>query len=158
MNIAYNLERINIQNLFFMDSKKNIVMDGKFTKIIYSDDLISTNGISIIIPFHNIVNDKTSNRNILKFQTNDAVNIQIINKLVKIEQDIIEYYKLFSQSNKTPILILRDHIKNGIMKIYKDSSSENNTNVKYMIKISGMWEDQYRIGLTYKFIETCLIR
>ena len=52
MNIAYKLEQLNLQNLFFMDSKKNIIMDGKFTKVLYSDDLITTNGISMIIPFH----------------------------------------------------------------------------------------------------------
>jgi len=153
MNIAYSLEKINLQNVFFLDSKKNIIMDGKFTKIIYSDSLISTSGISAAVPFRNTSIDKTSNRNLLKFSSTDITNIRLATQLIDIERDIIDYYKNLSQSNKTPVLTLRDHIKNGCIKIYRESFNPKSV-VKYVVKISGIWEDQYRIGLTYKFIET----
>ena len=153
MNIAYSLEKINLQNVFFLDSKKNIIMDGKFTKIIYSDSLISTSGISAVVPFRNTSIDKTSNRNILKFPSTDLTNMRLSTELIDIERDIIDYYKNLSQSNKTPVLTLRDHIKNGCIKIYRESFNPKNV-VRYVVKISGIWEDQYRIGLTYKFIET----
>ena len=51
MNIAYSLDKINLQNVFFLDSKKNIIMDGKFTKIIHSNELITINGIYFQILF-----------------------------------------------------------------------------------------------------------
>jgi acyl CoA:acetate/3-ketoacid CoA transferase len=153
MNIAYSLEKINLQNVFFLDSKKNIIMDGKFTKIIYSDSLISTSGISAAVPFRNTSIDKTSNRNLLKFSSTDLTNIRIATQLIDIERDIIDYYKNLSQSNKTPVLTLRDHIKNGCIKIYRESFNPKSV-VRYVVKISGIWEDQYRVGLTYKFIET----
>ena len=153
MNIAYSLDKINLQNVFFLDSKKNIIMDGKFTKIIYSDHLVSTSGISAVVPFRNTSIDKTSSRNLLKFQPMDVVNTRLIGELTEIERSMIEYYKNLSQNNKTPVLTLRDHIKNGCIKIYRESFNPK-SEVRYVIKISGIWEDQYRIGLTYKFIET----
>ena len=117
MNIAYSLDKINLQNVFFLDSKKNIIMDGKFTKIIYSDHLVSTSGISAVVPFRNTSIDKTSSRNLLKFQPMDVVNTRLIGELTEIERSMIEYYKNLSQNNKTPVLTLRDHIKNGCIKI-----------------------------------------
>ena len=152
MNIAYKLDQVNLQNLFFLDSKKNIIMDGKFTKILYSDELLTTNGISVIIPFHNTTIDKTYNKTMLKFQTSDSSNVRITNELARIEKYILEYYKQISSNTKSATTTLNDHMKNGNVKIYRDSiSSANAKNV--IVKISGIWEDQTRVGLTYKFME-----
>lgn len=152
MNIAYKLDQLSLHNLFFMDSKKNIIMDGKFTKVLYSDDLITTNGISIIIPFHNTSLDKTYNKTMLKFQTTDPMNAKLCNELAWIEKYILDYYKQITSNTKTSTTTLNDHMKNGNVKIYRDSTA---TSVKHVvIKISGIWEDQTRVGLTYKFMES----
>ena len=152
MNIAYKLDQLSLHNIFFMDSKKNIIMDGKFTKILYSDDLITTNGISIIIPFQNTSLDKTYNKTMLKFQTTDPINIKLCNELSWIEKYILDYYKQITSNMKTSMTTLNDHMKNGNVKIYRDSTSVSIKHV--IIKISGIWEDQTRIGLTYKFMES----
>ncbi len=152
MNIAYKLEQLNLQNLFFMDSKKNIIMDGKFTKVLYSDDLITTNGISMIIPFHNTALDKTYNKTMLKFQTTDPMNAKLCNELAWIEKYILDYYKQITSNTKVSTTTLNDHMKNGNVKIYRDSNSNSVKHV--IIKISGIWEDQTRVGLTYKFMES----
>jgi hypothetical protein len=155
MNIAYKLEQLSLQNLFFMDSKKNIIMDGKFTKVLYSDDLITTNGISIVIPFHNTSLDKTYNKTMLKFQTTDPTNAKLCNELAWIEKYILDYYKQITSNTKTSTTTLNDHMKNGNVKIYRDS---NATSIKHVIiKISGIWEDQTRVGLTYKFMESIAV-
>lgn len=155
MNIAYKLEQLSLQNLFFMDSKKNIIMDGKFTKVLYSDDLITTNGISIVIPFHNTSLDKTYNKTMLKFQTTDPMNAKLCNELAWIEKYILDYYKQITSNTKTSTTTLNDHMKNGNVKIYRDS---NATSIKHVIvKISGIWEDQTRVGLTYKFMESIAV-
>ncbi len=152
MNIAYKLDQINLHNLFFLDSKKNIIMDGKFTKILYSDELLTTNGISVAIPFHKTTIDKTYNKTMLKFQTSDAINVRIINELAHIEKYILEYYKQISSTTKSITTTLNDHMKNGNVKIYSDSINSVNTK-NVIIKISGIWEDPTRVGLTYKFME-----
>ena len=152
MNIAYKLDQVNLQNLFFLDSKKNIIMDGKFTKILYSDELLTTNGISVVIPFHNTTIDKSYNKTMLKFQTSDSVNVRIANELSRIEKYILEYYKQISNNTKSATTTLNDHMKNGNVKIYRDSITSTNAKT-VIIKISGIWEDQTRVGLTYKFME-----
>jgi hypothetical protein len=152
MNIVYKLDQLNLQNLFFMDSKKNIIMDGKFTKVLYSDDLLTTNGISAMVPFHNSVLVNTYNKTMLKFQTTDHINSKLCNELACIEKYILDYYKQTTSSTKTSTTTLSDHIRNGNVKIYRDSSA--NTVKHVILKISGIWEDQTRVGLTYKFMES----
>lgn len=155
MNIAYKLEQLSLQNLFFMDSKKNIIMDGKFTKVLYSDDLLTTNGVSIVIPFHNTSLDKTYNKTMLKFQTSDPTNAKLCSELAWIEKYILDYYKQITSNTKTSTTTLNDHMNNGNVKIYRDS---NATSIKHVvIKISGIWEDQTRVGLTYKFMESIAV-
>jgi hypothetical protein len=39
-----------INHIFFLDTKKNMVIDGKFTKIVYSDSVVSLNGLYIYCP------------------------------------------------------------------------------------------------------------
>jgi len=151
MNITYKLEQLNLQNLFFMDSKKNIIMDGKFTKLLYSDNCITTNGISIMIPFHNAILDKTYNKTMLKFQTTHHVNAKLSNQLAWIERCILDSYKQ-TTNTKYITTTLNDHIKNGNVKIYRDSNAINVNHV--ILKISGIWEDSTHIGLTYKFMES----
>lgn len=151
MNIAYAIDKIEIQNVFFLESKKNMIMDGKFTKIVYSDECISTNGITIATPFRNITNDSGVNKSMMKFQTQDANNATLSNRLIDIEEQLLDYYKNITQNGKSLALILRDHMKNGSIKVYHESPTKSNAT--YILKISGIWEDPYRIGLTYKFIE-----
>ena len=40
-----DVSQFDINNIIFSDSKKNIIMDGNYIKIIYSDECISINGL-----------------------------------------------------------------------------------------------------------------
>jgi len=156
MNLAYKLDQIDLQNIYFLDSKKNIIMDGQFTKIAYSDAFLTTSGISIVIPFVSPSLDKTYNKSILKFHTADIHNNRIMYELIRIEKYILSYYKSTTHSSKTINTTLADHIRTGNIKIYRDITNIQN-NPKYVLKISGIWEDPTRIGLTYKFMESISI-
>uniref|UniRef100_A0A6C0F3J4 Uncharacterized protein n=1 Tax=viral metagenome TaxID=1070528 RepID=A0A6C0F3J4_9ZZZZ len=156
MNIAYKLDQIELHNIYFLDSKKNIIMDGQFTKITYSDAFLTTNGIALLIPFASTSLDKTYNKSILKFNTADSTNIRIINELTRLEKFILDYYKHTTHNTKAPTTTLTDHIRSGNVKVYRDITSIP-SNPKYVLKISGIWEDQTRIGLTYKFMESIMI-
>lgn len=153
MNIVYKLDQLNLQNLFFMESKKNIIMDGKFTKLLYSDSSCTTNGISIIIPFHNTILMKTYNKTMLKFQTTDPINTKLCSELAWIEKYILDYYRQITRNTKSIATInLNEHMTNGNVKIYRNSDTNN---IKHVIlKISGIWENRTHLGLTYKFMES----
>ena len=50
MNIILNLNNINSYNVCFLEPKKNIIMDGLFTKINFLNEYLTMNGIFIIFP------------------------------------------------------------------------------------------------------------
>ena len=95
MNLLFNISQININNIIFSDSKKNIIMNGNFTKMIYSDTIISTNGLYINFPIKICSVDINSNKYIVKFNILDLANNDIIQSLVHLEIQLLEYYKTF---------------------------------------------------------------
>lgn len=152
MNITLNAEQFDKKSVIFSETKKNIIMDGNFTKIIYSDEFVTINGIYINFPIYFDSNIKTANKNFFYFQPHNFENKILINNIIQIEQDIIHHYKNVYNINKKCIYSLSQQILSGILKIYSDIDSPNSTN--FVIKISGVWEDKVQFGLTYKFIQT----
>ena len=89
MNIILKLYKFKCENIQYLDTKKNIIMNGNFTKIIYSDNNITLNGIYIDCPFSIEQLDNS-------FQTNMIFNLDntnFFNEIIKIENDILTYYK-----------------------------------------------------------------
>ena len=50
MNLLCDISIFNTNHLFFLDTKKNMVIDGKFTKLVYSDSMVSLNGLYLYCP------------------------------------------------------------------------------------------------------------
>jgi hypothetical protein len=158
MNIVHNMNDFKLINVFFLEPKRNIIMDGKFTKIIYSDEMITINGIYFQICFSiNSIDkpksfDKFMNKYFMKFIPNDTINIKIMNELNKIEAGLIEHYKKTFSCKKPPVFLLKDQLSSGNVKLYREIPYLNK-NSEYIIKISGIWENNENIGITYKFME-----
>ena len=58
MNVfALQLESYNPNQFFFLEPKPNIIIDGTFTKIIYTSEDFTLNGIYIFIPHDNKLTD-----------------------------------------------------------------------------------------------------
>lgn len=158
MNMLLYSNDFNILNVFFSDKKTNMIMDGVFTKIIYSNNCISMNGVYIDFPIKNIMS-KTNSKNIIQL---DIINNKdIIQQLVDIEKQLLHYYvQYFSLSsekhpniqNKTITYTLNNQFKNGAIKYYKEYDYSQKPS-SYFIKFSGIWENQNEIGITFKIIE-----
>lgn len=53
MNIAFDIHEITIDNsIRFLDKRNNTIMEGDFTKLVYSDHCITLNGLYIHFPVH----------------------------------------------------------------------------------------------------------
>ena len=90
MNIVLYMDDINYDYINFLDSKDNMITDGLFTKIIYSDDIFSMNGLHFYFPI-NIENINTNyNRTFIRFDVNDELNKKIISLLTSIENKLLE--------------------------------------------------------------------
>jgi hypothetical protein len=49
---------------------------------------------------------------------------------------------------------LKEQILNGNIKLYKEyNNKQEKSCCKIIIKISGIWENEEQVGLTYKFME-----
>jgi len=274
--VAYDIGFFQIKNIYLSETKKNIIMDGKFTKIIYSDELITTHGIFLKIPFHNVdlgqgakrvpscIADPTlqsdnfiggqrspnssgvqrpptelfspktesllqlnqesgyfnaftsgnSNeitatgteqwcnktrrvlhalqteptqqsslrdekasiegksltnalpkfKQIYKLQSHDILNSKNITDIIRIEMQILEFYKQLFQCKKKLVFMLKEQLQEGNIKLYKEHfynfikfpCKKTNYIPNVILKISGIWETADNIGLTYKFIEYSL--
>jgi hypothetical protein len=164
MNLLFDISQININNIIFSDSKKNIIMDGNFTKIIYSDTIISTNGLYIKFPIKISSVDINSNKYIVKFNILDLTNSDIIQSLVQLETQVLEYYKTFYHCNKLLSTILHDQLNYGNIKLQQHTIHDQSNNIftssicnrptQLFLKISGIWESEGSIGLTYKIMES----
>ena len=176
MNIVINPNTFNSQNVFFLDKKKNNIIDGCFSKIIYSSEYFTMNGLFFVIPFTiksnpyttsyssgklsgregNCNTEFTESKYTVCFYTHDVKNLQYITLLSEIESSIINAYKEMHGFKKSNNLVLTNQLYKGFFKIYKEKQTCKSTNEKkYMLKISGVWENATEVGITYKFIEIC---
>ena len=151
MNITYDIEKYNKKNIFFLETKQNMLMDGKFTKLLFSDNIFTTIGIFLNIQFNSSTIYQINKKCILKFEKN-YMNMKTINNLANIERTILQYYKNLNNCNKEANYLLYNTLMNGSIKLYVKQYS-NLSNLKYIIKISGVWENDKEVGITYKFLE-----
>ncbi len=151
MNITYDIDKYNNKNIYFLETKQNMLMEGKFTKLLFSDNILTTIGVFLNLHFINSNIFQINKKHILKFEKNDT-NIKLINHLVNIEKSIIQYYKHLNSCNKEPNYLLHNTLMNGSIKLYMKQNIQL-SNVKYIIKISGVWENEDQVGITYKFLE-----
>ena len=165
MNLIFDLSQVDLNNMIMSESKQNAIMDGSFTKIIYSDGNVSTNGLYINFPMQIQSVETNLNKNIFKFNIHQSVNSEMIHAISRIEPQILQFYKQFYKCDKTPTFILYDHLNYGNIKINMIDSlvaqNREHSNIFHpvlqkslYIKISGIWETTSSFGITYKFIET----
>lgn len=173
MNIVLQQPQFNIHSLSFLDKKQNIIFDGVFTKILFSNELFTMNGIYLHFSIDSLkIND---NKTIVSYQPYHKMNLQNIQQISNIEIDILEYYQKMMQSNKCINNVLSKILYTGNIKIFSQMRVSNTkfyppggggeenapqksplasknyvVSGKFYIKISGIWETADEIGITYK--------
>lgn len=149
MIITLYMDDLNYDYIDFLDPKENKITNGLFTKIIYSNSIFTMSGLYFYFPI-NVTNINSNyNRIFINFDNKDELNNQIIQYLSDIEYNVLNMYN-FSK-HKDIKFLLKDQLQSGYIKIH---SSDNNNDVgsKYIVKISGIWENEKSIGITYKII------
>lgn len=158
MIVTLDLSKFILSNMYFLDTKKNIIMDGNFTKLIFSNEFFVMNGIYILFPIDHNGSEKIMNKTQIRFNPFQQYNQTLINEFSKLEKSILEYYKQTRMCNCKIVPLLQKQMLIGFMKTNKEYKNqflinENNKNIQYVLKISGIWETQDEIGLTYKLFE-----
>jgi HD superfamily phosphohydrolase len=72
--------------------------------------------------------------------------------LSTIEKELLSKINI---PNKKPISRITEQLTNGYIKIFRDNNKlfNNNNQHEFILKISGIWENESDYGITYKFIE-----
>lgn len=148
MNLVLNIDSISIINVSFLEKKDNTIIEGIFSKIIYTDDFITLNGIFIDFPLEIIPVDRISNKNYLFFTLQS--NYSLISKIQDLETNLIDCYNMEKSICKKNVFNLYNQLLSGKIKLYNNSYNSKNNNI--VLKISGLWETAHEIGITYKFI------
>jgi hypothetical protein len=145
MNLFIKYDDFNINYLQFLNTKKNLIMDGNFTKIMYSNEIMSMTGLFFVFEFDQL-EFPIYIENIQNAPLYDKWNIisaTIIESIKNIEHEVLKYYKEMYGCNKK--MAYSNNLQHGIR------SYKNNEN-RLLFKMSGIWETEFEIGITYKIL------
>lgn len=141
--------------LHIYSKKRNNIVEGDFSKIIYSTETFSQDGLYLICNLKDIVVENNNEKDItIKYDfVSHNTNNKMIQELASIEKQILKSYMNENNCRKKRSYVLNNKLVHGKMKIYKSSDTQylyNNINV--IVKISGIWETHTDIGLAVKFV------
>lgn len=158
MNIILDISDFQLGYLYFLPPKQNIIMDGTFSKIIYSNESFSLNSVYLHLPFEILSIEKMGSKNIVKLIGESKANVTLMQNLCRIENRILEYYKQThpNKASKNMAFSLCKQLSSGSLKLYKDyymGHDQLKSSLQFILKISGIWESHSDIGMTYKIIE-----
>lgn len=140
------MNQFDINNIYFCDSiKNNVVNDGLFIRLIYSTDFFVTNGINLFVPLYDVVIEKFYNKYKCSFHLINNKNI--IDHIQQIEEGILKNINI---KNKIIQKTIYEQLRAGNIKIFTENIDKTN-NCLFILKISGIWETDTQIGLTFKF-------
>jgi hypothetical protein len=146
MILVKDINQYNKSNVHFLKSTKNNIMkNSNFIKILYFTPLMKLNGIYLKVDIQNLLNRQNIHHNNYIFDT--CSNIELIEQIKHIEIDILYMSQIL---NKIPEYDLYKKLISGNIKIITDKIEEKYDN--FIIKISGIWENDFTYGLNYKFI------
>jgi hypothetical protein len=136
MNILLEKHNTNPDHIYFGETLQNsIIENGVFTRIIYSNSDIIMNGMQFYIEIPSNYIYRENNRIKIKKESD------MLNFMFYVENLILQKISL----NKIKNYKLKDYLKNGFIKYNSDIDS-----IKFILKISGVWETDTEYGLTFK--------
>jgi len=149
MFLAISPSQFNPHYVMLSDKTKNNVMEnGDFFRLYYSDSLCNSNGLYIYFTLKEVTIEKYFNK--IKCSFSEKDNIQVIKQLKDIEKKISYMLKFI---NKTCIYRIEEQLTNKYIKIYTDKSVNfgRNNHINLILKISGIWNNYTSCGITFRF-------
>ena len=117
MNIVLNIKDINTENIYLLESKKNIIMDGSFTKLLYSNHFLTMNSIYCITNI-DIITNEIINKNFSTYTIYSTP--EMIQECYDLEKNIINYYKNEFNITKDSNFLLYKQLLSYKIKLYND--------------------------------------
>lgn len=161
MQLAIPINRFDANNVYFLDKKRNVVIDGDFIKIIYSDQNVELSELYLLCaePLDNdgFVMTRKTGGGVRKLGMERTVvkNSELIARLCYIEEVILNKYISSKAPHKIPTHSLRTQLTSGFnIPFFSGSANSFNAAKTYILKIAGLWETDTTVGMTLKFISS----
>jgi hypothetical protein len=162
MNVVITPTEYKLSRVYFTEKKPNThIPNSTFNRITYSTNDFIMNGIYIHFELFVRQIEQNFNSNIYNssFDCGHEYNKQQIEMLQKIEADILDKWVRLEHSGsnsrsreKTTDII--EQLRTGVISVWKNELKYGDKSQfqHFIIKISGIWENEGICGLTYKFI------
>ena len=145
---AINIPQFDKHNIILSNkTNNNIVEQGFFYRMYYSDRYGSSNGIYILLKLKNINIEKYFNK--IKCLFPIIGNEPIINHIKKIEEEILNHYN-FKKRRRYKI---SEQLNSRFVKIIceKNKNWGYRPSIDLALKFSGIWESATEYGITFRF-------
>jgi len=139
------------ENLILSEKQKNNILPGSdFYRLYYSDEDLTLNGIFIKFNIKNINIQKYFNK--VKCCFDEEINKNEISSLITLEKKVLKKFKDYIK--KEPDFIIKEQLKQCFIKIFTEKQIKfgKYNNINLLIKISGIWVQQQKYGLTFRFL------
>lgn len=182
MNIVVDISNVLLNGIFIFDKRKNIVIDGYFSRLVYSTPHFVMNGLYINVTLYkapeippppgfgglirhsnsygyfsslSLSDSSTDGFRVTEtFDLKNPHNLSTIVSLCSMEEFILNQYKETKNIEKQCVYNIRNQLYSGAIKTIGYSSSTHlvkEDSIKLVFKISGVWETDTCIGVTFKF-------
>lgn len=150
MNFALDKNNFNINHLYVMEPvNNNVIENGTFHRVIYSNSHMTLNSLVFKLTFTGVNLQRTFNKYKLTIDMTNYQNQLEINYLRQMEQAIIDNFQI----NQKAQYALIESIRNDNIKLYTEKEIDLvHRELTVFLKISGIWINEDRYGLTYKFL------
>lgn len=150
MNVILIPSQFEKKHIYFYEPIENTIMDNsQFIKIVYSTEDLILNGVYLLMNL--TITNKEVYFKKMKYNFDMNINKELIKSICLIEQQILENYKVV---NKTKKLNIYESLISGSIKIYPPPETTKSPN-NFILKISGVWENESEFGLTFKILPVC---
>ena len=136
--------------IFSQKIKNNVLSNGYFYKMYYSDKYYTSNGFLFLFDLLDVSVENYFNRIKCTFCKNK--NKDILNFIKKLEQRIISDFNF--TYNLKPVFRIDDQLRNEYIKIFSDIKIQKGKlkKLNILLKISGIWTSDKECGLTFRFL------
>jgi len=149
MNIIKTIDQCSMNSIYFCEPiKNNVIINGSFTRILYSSDIFTMNGVYLMVPLNDITFEKYYQK--YKCIFNGNTNTKIMSKICEMEFNLLQKASSIIK-NKTPQYKIQEQFKNSHIKIVSENIPTTSATTTFLLKISGIWETETQYGVTYKF-------
>ena len=123
MNIlVLDLYNYDPNSFYYLETEKNILMQGHFTKIIYTHAFYTMNGLYFYFPVQYSYLEPSSDKYFVHFDANSTNNKALLDIIFKLETQLLLHYASFTNHRKLSNMTMYKHLLKGKFRIHEQSA------------------------------------